>query len=310
MFKEEYILDLLSGQLTQKGYASIVGSIGSMVRRYQWQKNIVVSGSHDSNWSDDDIIELSQQFFEWIITKNKLAYVNKVPSEYLSYYFTQMFVSFVASRIKEEQQNIGVSFQKCQIIVKEICDEDYTTVSHLGRLYISNPMATTKQWIDDLEDNIKYIAHYPITEKTKHYKPIIKLAIEDILLSTDGYILTDVLASAVFQLLDQSAFSLNDENKETATIQTDEANYTSSITRIIEGVSKVEAHIYLDYIFQDSGKVSLSDLASKYNMPKSTLHKKIEDFKKKIYSSYIPENEEDGISFLQCLANKLDEIAK
>ena len=118
------------------------------------------------------------------------------------------------------------------------------------------------------------------------------------------------MASAVFQLLDQSSFSLNDENKETATIQTDEANYTSSITRIIEGVSKVEAHIYLDYIFQDSGKVSLSDLASKYNMPKSTLHKKIEDFKKKIYSSYIPENEEDGILFLQYLANKLDEIAK
>ena len=64
MFKEEYILDLLSGRLTPKGYASIVGSIASMVRRYQWQKNIIVSNNNDSNWCDDDYLELSQQFFE------------------------------------------------------------------------------------------------------------------------------------------------------------------------------------------------------------------------------------------------------
>lgn len=38
MFKEKYILDLLSGHLTQKGYASIVGSIASMARHYSWQK--------------------------------------------------------------------------------------------------------------------------------------------------------------------------------------------------------------------------------------------------------------------------------
>ena len=74
MFKEEYILDLLSGHLTQKGYASIVGSIASMVRGYQWQKNIIVSNNNDSNWCDDDYLELSQQFFEWIISNDKLKF--------------------------------------------------------------------------------------------------------------------------------------------------------------------------------------------------------------------------------------------
>ena len=59
MFKEEYILDLLSGHLTQKGYASIVGSIASMVRQYHWQKTIVVSDNSAPDWSSDDIKELA-----------------------------------------------------------------------------------------------------------------------------------------------------------------------------------------------------------------------------------------------------------
>ena len=42
MFKEEYIIELLSGNLTEKGYSNIVGTIALMVRKYQWQKNIVV----------------------------------------------------------------------------------------------------------------------------------------------------------------------------------------------------------------------------------------------------------------------------
>ncbi len=33
-----------------------------------------------------------------------------------------------------------------------------------------------------MDDIVKYLAHYPINEDTKHFKPIVKLAIEDILL--------------------------------------------------------------------------------------------------------------------------------
>ena len=100
MFKEEYIIDLIMGNLTQKGYASIVSSIASMVRQYHWQKNIVVADNSGPDWSNDDFKELTQQFFEWIIANNKLKYVEKIPREYLAYYFTQMLVSFVANRIK------------------------------------------------------------------------------------------------------------------------------------------------------------------------------------------------------------------
>ena len=34
------------------------------------------------------------------------------------------------------------------------------------------------------------------------------------------------------------------------------------------------------------------------------------NFKQKIFTTYIPKNEEDGISFLKNLANSLDEIVK
>ena len=33
MFKEEYLLELLSGKLTSRGYANILGTITSMVRK-------------------------------------------------------------------------------------------------------------------------------------------------------------------------------------------------------------------------------------------------------------------------------------
>lgn len=83
MFKEEYLLELLSGKLTSRGYANILGTITSMVRKYQWKKSIIVSDHNDNDWQSDDIKELSHQFFEWIISKNKIKYLSKVPFEYL-----------------------------------------------------------------------------------------------------------------------------------------------------------------------------------------------------------------------------------
>ena len=310
MFKEEYILDLLSGRLTQKGYASIVDSIASMVRRYQWQKNIIVSNNNDSNWCDDDYLELSQQFFEWIISNDKLKYIDKVPYEYLSYYFTQMLVSFVSNRIKEEQQKTGISFQKCKELVNAICKEDYTTTSNLGQDYIIGEYSSNDKWISDLDDTIKYMAHYPITEKTKQFKPIVKLAIEDILMSADGYVLIESLGSAVYSLLDQTSFVNTNTEQEAIVDAQQESKYDCEIKEILQGVSSIEARIYLEYIFQDSGKVSLSELSDKYNMPKSTIHNKIDEFKKKIFTTYMPDNEDDGIAFLKSLANSLDDLSK
>ena len=309
MFKEEYLLELLSGKLTTRGYASILGTIASMVRKYQWKKSIIVSDHNDNDWQSDDIKELSHQFFEWIISKNKIRYISKVPFEYLSYYFTQMFISFVSSRIKEEQQKVGLSFQKCQELVQEICQEDYYEETHEHSTYVKSSMSNGNNWIVNLDDTVKYLAHYPINEDTKHFKPIVKLAIEDILLSADGYVSIPSLTKAVFELLDQSIFKTNEPENQIVDNQLDDEQ-TKAIKTIIESVTQVDARIFLEYIFQNTGGISLSSIADKYNLPKSSVHRKIEDFKKKIFSTYVPNNEEEGVSFLQNIALALDELSE
>ena len=308
MFKKEYIIELISGRLTQKGYANIVSSVALMARRFNWQKDIVVSESFGTYWNDDDVKELTQQFFEWIITNGKLDYINKVPHEYLSYYFTQMLVSFVSNRIKEEQQKVGISFQKCNALVREIADEYYKPVSHMDKSYVKSNLASGNVWVNNLEDAVKYLSHYPITEETKQYKPIVKLAVEEVLIAADAYVSIDSLVNAVYGLLDQSSFSVNVDESETENIC--DGKYDSAIAKILEGIDSTDAHIFLNYVFGDEQKMSLSEIAIKYNVPKSSVHKKIEDFKNKIFKVYMPENEDDGICFLQNLAQSLDDLAK
>lgn len=308
MFKEEYIIELISGRLTQKGYANIVSSVALMARRFNWQKDIVVSESFGTYWNDDDVKELTQQFFEWIITNGKLDYINKVPHEYLSYYFTQMLVSFVSNRIKEEQQKVGISFQKCNALVREIADEYYKPVSHMDKSYVKSNLASGNVWVNNLEDAVKYLSHYPITEETKQYKSIVKLAVEEVLIAADAYVSIDSLVNAVYGLLDQSSFSVNVDESETE--NRCDGKYDSAIAKILEGIDSTDAHIFLNYVFGDEQKMSLSEIAIKYNVPKSSVHKQIEDFKNKIFKVYMPENEDDGICFLQNLAQSLDDLAK
>ncbi len=308
MFKEEYIIELLSGNLTEKGYSNIVGTIALMVRKYQWQKNIVVSENVGVDWTIDDIQELSQQFFLWIIENDKLKYLDKIPYDYISYYFTQMFISFVSDRIKTEQQKIGVSFNKCEELVREICVEDYDEIKIGNKTYVSSKGTSPNIQIDNLDDILKYMPKYVIKPTTKHFKPLVKMAIDDVMTTADGFVQIETLVKSVYLLLDQSSLFediyARVDNKE----QTDD--YTPYVMKILEGINKTDASIFLDYIFGDSAKMSLFDLAQKYNLPKSSIHNKISNFKKKIFSSYMPTDENDGIYFLKILANSLDEIVK
>ncbi len=274
MFKEKYIIGLLSGRLTFMGYNSILGTIAIMAKKYHWQKSIIVSEFADDIWSKEDIEELTQMFFEWVIANGKLKYLDKVPYEYLSYYFTQMLVSFVADRIKEEQQKIGVSYQKCQELVKSICAENYSIVVISDKECVKNPSVDTKVVINDIEEVVRYMAKYTISENTKQYKPLIKLAIEDILINAEGYVPIDSLCKGVFILLDQKA--IRKESIELVyPIEMEEPDkYDKAVSQILTGVTNSDAKIYLDYIFQELGKASLSEIAQKYGLPKSSLHKK------------------------------------
>lgn len=309
MFKKEYILDLLAGKLTEEGYRNILGSIAMMVQKYHWPKSIVVSDNIDNHWNQGDVYELGHQFLEWILASEKLKYLDKIPKDYIPYYFTQMLVSFVANRIKDEQQKIGISYQKCNELVHSICEEDYQPTTHMGKFYVKCESVQTEIFADDISEHLKYMSHYPICKETKQFKPIVNMAIGDILLTTEAYVSIDTLAKAVFELLDQSAFHAEDINYSESSITTDGDSFKDAISVIISGINQVEAQIIVQYLF-DGQKISLADIASKYEMPKSSVHKIIVDFKHKISSVYVPKNEDEGIMFLKKLANALDEKSK
>lgn len=116
-------------------------------------------------------------------------------------------------------------------------------------------------------------------------------------MSADGYVSVSSLAKAVFELLDQSVFKTNMSENQIVYNQLDDEQ-TKAIKTIIEDVGQVDSRIFLEYIFQNTGGISLSSIADKYNLPKSSVHRKIEDFKKKIFSTYVPNNERKV--FLSC----------
>lgn len=309
MFKVEYIIELLTGHLTEKGYASILRTIASMVRKYQWQKTIVVSEYSDKVWHSEDIEELAHIFFEWVITNKKLKYLDKVPYEYLSYYFTQMLVSFIADRIKEEQQKVGISYQRCQELVTAICHEEYSPVMFANKECVRSDSVISESLVEDIENDIQYMTKIPIPENKKRYRTVVRLAIGDILIEANGYVSIDNLCRGVYSLLDQSCIANEEDISVPAEIGED-IKFDRFIAIILYGVSCIDAKLYLEYLFQDGGKVSLKDLAIKYNLPKSSIHKRVDNFKKKIFSVYIPENEEEGIRFLKKLYSSLDDLTK
>jgi hypothetical protein len=315
MFEVEYIYELVSGNLSEKGYRNIIAGIACMIRKYNWQKSIIISNTGNFDyWSSDDIKELAHQFFEWAIIKRKFDYLNKIPESYLSYYFLQILISFVANRISEEQQKAGLSFEKCKEFVAETGKEKYFYKDVKGITYLYNNSFEIESIKNDFEidSSLKYLSPYRIPESTKHYKPLVSMALEDIFNVVESPVSLPKLVKTVFELFDQRAFSevQNDAVYPEEPQETDSLKYNTILKNILVGISKEDAQIISEYLFQSNGEVSLSVLAEKYGLPKSTLHHKIELFKKKIAENYIPDNEIDGVKFLQNLSAALDELAK
>ncbi|GHT63004.1 hypothetical protein AGMMS50239_17980 [Bacteroidia bacterium] len=142
---------------------------------------------------------------------------------------------------------------KDKYFYKEVKGIAYLFNNSLENEYIKNDF--------EIDSSLKYLSHYRIPELTKHYKPLVSMALEDIFNVAESPIALPKLVKIVFELFDQ-------------------------------------------------GEVSLSVLAEKHGLAKSTLHHKTESFKKKIIENYIPDTEDDGINFLQNLSAALNELAK
>ncbi|MCF8265721.1 MAG: hypothetical protein K9I99_14575 [Melioribacteraceae bacterium] len=317
MFNIEYINELISGQLSVSGYKHIVSVVFAYIKKYNWPKSIVISSNSDFSkyWTVEEIEEFVHQFFEWALTKDKFQYLHKLPENYLSYYFSQILVSFVANRIKEEQQKAGLSYDKCRELVTSISKENYTINVIDGVEYIYNKQFTAKDILADqeIELAISYLPKIPILNSTKHYKPLVKLAVEDILNAAATPISLKKMTDKVFQLFDQKGFTLPDANEESGIADNELIklkNFDAVIARIVFNLSKNDAKILSEFLFNNDKNLSIGKMAEKFKMPKSTLHQKIDAFKKKLRANFIPENEEEGIIFIKQLAKVLDNSSK
>jgi hypothetical protein len=319
MFKTEYIYEILSGLLSNEGYKHFISVVSNFVRKYNWPKTIIVSSETNSTkfWSIDEIKELTHQFFEWSLSKGKFDNLDKIPENYLSYYFSQILISFITNRIKEEQQKQGLSFEKCRELVISICKEDYINNTIEGRDYVFIHSFTKDDLKpnDDIENALTYLPKIPIKESTKHFKPLVKLAIEDIFNSIKTPISLNKLTKAVFSLFDQKSFNNNilETNEESIAIEEiteTSLKYDKIIQKLLHGLTKDDAKLISHFLFRNEKEQSLAELANLYKIPKSTFHHKVDTFKKKIASSYTPENEQDGILFIQNISKALDDYSK
>jgi DNA-binding MarR family transcriptional regulator len=224
----------------------------------------------------------------------------------------QIFISFVANKISEEQQKQGLSFEKCKELVTTVVKEKYLSKNIDNEIFVFTDSFERENIKSEFEiDNeLKYLSNYPIKADTKHFKPIVVMVLEDIFNLLNTPVSIKKLTKTVFALLDQSVF-VNVKYEETVQDNYESTeNFDILIKKILLGLSKEDAQIILEYIFQTNGEISFSALAEKYNLPKSTVHHKIETFKKKIFENYIPENVEDGVRFIKNLSSALDELAK
>lgn len=317
MFKTEYIYELLSGLLSNEGYKHFISVVSNFVRKYNWPKSIIVSSETNATkfWSIDEIKELTHQFFEWSLSKGKFDNLNKIPENYLSYYFSQILISFVANRIKEEQQKEGLSFEKCRELVISICKEYYinNTIEGKDYVFINSFAKDDLKPLEDIENALSYLSKIPIKESTKHFKPLVKIAIEDVFNSIETPISLNKLTTAVFSLFDQKSFNILETKEEPIAIEETartSVKYDKIIQKLLYGLTKNDAKLISHFLFQNEKEQSLAELADLYNIPKSTFHHKVDAFKKKITSSYTPENEQDGILFIQNISKALDEHSK
>jgi len=317
MFKTEYIYEILSGQLSNEGYKHFISVVSNFVRKYNWPKSIIVSSETNATkfWSADEIKELTHQFFEWSLAKGKFDNLNKIPESYLSYYFSQILISFAANRIKEEQQKEGLSFEKCRELVISICKEDYINNTIEGKDYVFTNSFSKDDLkpLEDIENALTYLSKIPIKVSTKHFKPLVKIAIEDVFNSIETPISLNKLTIAVFSLFDQKSFNILETKEESIAIEEiarTSIKYDKIIQKLLYGLTKIDAKLISHFLFQNEKEQSLAELADLYNIPKSTFHHKVDTFKKKIAFSYTPENEQDGILFIQNISKALDEHSK
>jgi len=313
-FNINYINDLLNGILSLEGYNHILSVVGYYTKLNQWSVSVIMpEKNRDSKWEKEDYEELVQQYFEWLMVKGKLNYVHKVPDSYRSYYFLQLLMSFISDKIAEYQKTTGVSYSAIKRIALEILEDRFRKEEREEKVFwsggdIGNEDVTAAL---DLDECIRSLPRVAITGKIKHLKPHVKNCLMSIFEVYQFPIEQETLIKSVYKLFDQSQFHTSEFQSHNSNVELETEsgnNYKSQIDSLVLNLSAIDCQIFISYLFVNDPP-SLDLLASKFKLPKSTLHAKITSFKKKIAAIYIPVNQVDGVLFLKNVHDALDKIA-
>lgn len=313
-FNIDYINDLLNGKLSLEGYNHILSVVGYYTKLNQWPVSIVVpEKNRDSRWEKEDYEELIQQYFEWLLVKGKLNYVHKVPDSYRSYYFLQLLISFISDKISEYQKTTGVSYNAIKKITLEILEDRFCKKERDAKVFWSDGDVILEDMSvsQDLDECIKSLPRVVITEKIKHLKPHVKNCLLSIFEVYQFPIEQETLIKSVYKLFDQSQYHTTEFHSQNSIVEFEAEsakNYKVQVDSLVLNLSASDCQIFLSYLFVNDPP-SLDSLASQFNLPKSSLHLKIASFKKKISTTYIPVNQNDGVLFLEKLHDALDKIA-
>lgn len=312
-FEVNHINELLTNNLTKQGYSGILNVVVYYIRYNKWLVTMVSPNKRkEDKWENEDYSEFVQQFFEWMLANKKLEHVSKVPSNYKSYYFLQMLMSFASDKFSEYQKSLGVSFQSIEKISKEVLKENYFSISKEFRKYwFTTRIFKTEIDFPDLSNAILSLSRIAITEKIKHYKPLVRNAIQSIFEVYEKPIIEENLIKAVYSLFDQSLFNkviANETSTEPIYLEKQGNDFSNLINTFINNYSQQDCELLLLGLFNDNPP-SMEKLSTAFNIPKSTAHHKISFFKIQIKQAYTPITEDDGINYLKNIKESLDKRA-
>ena len=306
----QHIKDLSRKQLSIKGYNRLIILIWHFIIKYNWPKQILEEAENQtSDWNKQDIIQFTHQFVAFIYENGKLKNIEKIPDDYLEYYFHQIIVTYVASRVREAQMKMGISFDAVRRILKDELPSKYKKIEKDGKKYWGKEEdEDNKRRLSntEIQNIISYLPKIKPQVGRKQYKPIVIRGLNRIFDSTETFIEEDFLIKIAYESIDRRPFDeLIDNDIYIEQDPFDEQKINDALTNIINALENNEIPLVIDYFFigQD---ISLRELANEYDIPKSTIHHRLDKFKRLLNENFQPASEKEGLYFLEKLHKLLD----
>lgn len=306
MNNEQYIRELASGDLSLRGYVALLDLNIHMIYKYKWPVIILdESTQHDYDWSKDNYVSFFHQMVQHMFQNKKLKHLGKIPDSYVEYYFKKIIVSYVARKIREKQSLRRFSFDSIKRIGLQILRENYfsSMIGDRNYWYTSKLFPSKEPSQESIEELVNKLPAIIIKNDYKQIKPLVRLGLDDIFSLINKPIEEQLLIKLLYSLFEKSSESdFFDDDP----LEINMEGINKALKLLMVELKTEDIPIIKKYFFNQE-KVSMQDLANEFEIPKSTIHKKVERIKLMITSAFTPCNDLEGIEFLKMLEQNLDD---